>query len=322
MPKKIFFLLFVFYAFINTGLSQETLQSITENGATTNIGVGLYNGGSVANQRFLVDGLSMGYRTPLLVRRNLDYLGMVMDQAAIRFDIPMDALDNAPSSLIWVYPNSGIPYMRRIGNDHTIFKIWSPRESDNAYESTLALVNGDQSQEFLDLYNMSYPSNHSFGIRMQKRNGGNYKPFHFEYSDGLETYPVFTLNSDKSSSFYGNVGIGTTDNQGYMLAVQGDVIAESVTVKLSGNWPDYVFAKDYKLWKLEKVEDYIKEKKRLPGVPSAREINDKGLDLGETNRITTEKLEEVFLYLIEQNKRIKELEKQNAELKILIKNNR
>ncbi|MFV8282636.1 hypothetical protein ACNKXS_13885 [Christiangramia marina] len=298
------FFLFLCYG----GTAQETLQSITENGATTNIGVGLYNGGAVANQRFVIDGLSMGYRTPLLVKRNLDYLGMVMDQAAMRFDIPMDALDNAPSSLMWVYPNSGIPYMRRIGNDHTILKIWSPREADNAYESTLALVNGDQSQEFLDLYNMSYPSNHSYGIRMQKRNGGAYKPFHFEYSDGTETYPVLTLNSDKTSYFYGDIGVGTTNTEGYKLAINGNAIAESMTVKLKANWPDYVFSDDYGLKSLDEVERFTKAHKRLPKVPSAVQIAKDGMNLGEINRITIEKVEEIFLYLIEQNKEIKNLQ--------------
>ncbi|UGU18136.1 hypothetical protein LS482_09675 [Sinomicrobium kalidii] len=294
--------------------SQETLQSVTENGSVTDRRVGFYAGGSVANNNFIVDGLTMGYKDPLVIKRNMDYLGLALNTAAIRFDIDHDALDQAPSSLIFMYPDSGIPYLRRIGNDHTIFKIWSPRDADNAYESTLALVNGDGEEEILDLYNMSYPSNHSFGLRMQKRGTGAYKPFHFEYSDGNETYPVFTMKPDKSSYFYGNLCIGTEDHKGYQLAVAGDMVSESVTVKLKNNWPDYVFEEDYKLQPLEELEHYIRSNRKLPEIPSAEEVEEKGVDLGEINRRLLEKIEELTLYVIDQNKSIKQLQE---EVKIL-----
>jgi|GEM_PF-6524375 len=113
--------------------------------------------------------------------------------------------------------------------------------------------------------------------------------------------------------FFGNVGIGnTTDNQdlasGYKLSVKGKVICEEVRVELEANWPDYVFEKDYNLKSLEEVENYIEKEGHLPNVPSAVEIESEGLQLGEMNKILMEKVEELTLYIIAQEKRIKALE--------------
>ena len=73
-------------------------------------------------------------------------------------------------------------------------------------------------------------------------------------------------------------------------------------------WPDYVFEKDYQLMPLIKVENYILKKGHLPNIPSAEVIEKEGLDLGEMNKLLLEKIEELTLYLIEQEKRITKLE--------------
>jgi hypothetical protein len=105
----------------------------------------------------------------------------------------------------------------------------------------------------------------------------------------------------------GNVGIGTTDTKGYKLAVAGEMIAERVVVKLTGTWPDYVFKKNYGLRPLEQVEQFINQNSHLPEVPSAQEVTDKGIDVGAMNAKLLQKVEELTLYLIEQNKEIKAL---------------
>lgn len=108
----------------------------------------------------------------------------------------------------------------------------------------------------------------------------------------------------------GNVGIGTTDTQGYKLGVNGKVAALEVKVAAYVNWPDYVFANDYALPKLADVEKHIKEKGHLPNIPSAAEVKKEGgISLGEMNKKLLEKVEELTLYLIEQNKNIKKQEK-------------
>lgn len=100
----------------------------------------------------------------------------------------------------------------------------------------------------------------------------------------------------------GNVGIGTTDTKGYKLAVAGNMIAESVKVKLQGSWPDYVFGEDYKLPTLHETEKHIKENGHLEGIPSAKEVKANGIDLGDINARLLQKLEELTLHLIEMKK--------------------
>jgi hypothetical protein len=107
----------------------------------------------------------------------------------------------------------------------------------------------------------------------------------------------------------GMVSIGTVLTPlSYKLAVGGKIIAEEVVVKLQSNWPDYVFEKDYKLSELSEIEEFIKANKHLPGVPSEIEIKENGIAVGEMNGILLKKIEELTLLLIEQEKRIAELE--------------
>ncbi|GGD07570.1 hypothetical protein GCM10011368_06870 [Hyunsoonleella pacifica] len=70
------------------------------------------------------------------------------------------------------------------------------------------------------------------------------------------------------------------------------------------NWPDYVFTNDYKLPTLLEVEAYIKENGHLPNIDSAKEVEKNGVLLGEMNAKLLEKIEELTLYIIEQQKQI------------------
>ena len=116
----------------------------------------------------------------------------------------------------------------------------------------------------------------------------------------------------------GNLGIGTTDTKGYKLAVNGKIRAQEIKVE-AANWPDYVFAKDYSLLSLKETESHIREKGHLPGIPSAEEAKANGIDLGKMNAKLLQKIEELTIYLIQQQKEIqlqnKELKKQRLKLK-------
>lgn len=107
----------------------------------------------------------------------------------------------------------------------------------------------------------------------------------------------------------GNVGIGTgnsTLNPLEKLAVNGLIHTKEVKVDLIG-WPDYVFEEDYKLLSLTELEKSIKENKHLPGIPTANEVEENGLNLGEINKKLIQKIEELTLYIIEMNKEIEAL---------------
>jgi len=129
---------------------------------------------------------------------------------------------------------------------------------------------------------------------------------------------AFDLDVAGQSNFDGRVKIGATSfpsSNFYELAVGGGIIAEEVLVQLEGAWADYVFADDYPLKPLAEVENFIAQEKHLPGVISAKEVAENGLNLGDMQKAQMEKIEELFLHLIALEKRVKQLEEENTALK-------
>jgi hypothetical protein len=108
----------------------------------------------------------------------------------------------------------------------------------------------------------------------------------------------------------GSVGIGTSNPQN-KLDVNGTIHAKEFKASLDG-WSDYVFENGYKLLSLNEVEKYIEANKRLPDIPSAAEVKDDGVNLGEMNALLLKKVEELTLYVIELNKEISKLNPEKA----------
>ncbi len=115
-----------------------------------------------------------------------------------------------------------------------------------------------------------------------------------------------------------NIGIGTTDTQGYRLAVAGNVIAEGVKVELQGNWPDFVFEEGFDLMDLWKVKAFIAAHGHLPNIPSAQEVQEQGIDLGQMNAKLLQKIEELTLYILSQQQEINTLKEKNSEIESII----
>jgi hypothetical protein len=112
----------------------------------------------------------------------------------------------------------------------------------------------------------------------------------------------------------GNVGIGTTSPDA-KLAVKGTVHSTSILVDLLVPAPDYVFKDDYNLPSLAEIKTYTDKNHHLPGVPAAAEIEKNGINLAEMNMTLLKKVEELTLYLIEQNKQLQKQQKEIEQLK-------
>ncbi len=104
---------------------------------------------------------------------------------------------------------------------------------------------------------------------------------------------------------------GTAIPGDYNLYVTKGILAEKVRVALtSGQWADYVFAKNYHLNSLSYVESYINQHQHLPNVPSAKEVEENGVDVGKMDATLLRQIEELYLHVIELNKKVESLEEE------------
>jgi len=94
----------------------------------------------------------------------------------------------------------------------------------------------------------------------------------------------------------------------FKLSVHGRMRAESV--KVYTDWADFVFEDDYNLPTLQEVEDFINKNGHLKDIPSAAEVAEEGIDVGEMNKLLLQKVEELTLYMIELQKEIEVLKSQ------------
>lgn len=125
--------------------------------------------------------------------------------------------------------------------------------------------------------------------------------------------------SDKREPYFENLILAKNAFGRKILQLNNDGLLRAREIKVDQtNWPDFVFHKDYDLMPLEEVQAYINTYGHLPNVPSAEEVEEDGVNLGDAAKNSMQKIEELTLYLLEVNEKVEKQEKTLAEQQKLI----
>ncbi len=128
----------------------------------------------------------------------------------------------------------------------------------------------------------------------------------------IDSKGITTFNTDAITT--GSVfKIKNQGNDLFAVTYQGITYAREVVVTLS-SFPDYVFSKEYNLMRLLEVKDYVNKNHRLPNMPSAEQVKAEGASIGEIQRLTVEKVEELYLYIFQLEEKIEKLNDQLSKI--------
>ncbi|MDD7886047.1 hypothetical protein [Flavivirga sp. 57AJ16] len=192
-----------------------------------------------------------------------------------------------------------------------LIRIGSATNVDNDSPGIVLASNDDF------LYDGQYINHYAFGFHGYQDGSTTFAEPQNTYMSGYFGVDFFTLGQNRMRiSHDGIVSIGTVNRQpGYKLAVNGNIKAKEI--KVETGWSDFVFENNYKLPTLKEVEQHIKEKGHLKDIPSAEEVAKNGVFLGEMDAKLLQKIEELTLYTIAQEKRMNKLEEENETLKVI-----
>ena len=193
----------------------------------------------------------------------------------------------------------------------TSVKINDPSNRGNAI---LKLDRGTEARDRA-LIQFGEANNYYWNLGLLYQGGSANSNFYISRYDRI-TDPdgTFVHTPELMINSLGNIGVGSL-NPGAKLTVKGDIHAEEVRVDLTVPGPDYVFEEDYDLPSLKSLQNYIRENKHLPEVPSAQAMEKNGIDLGVMNMLLLKKVEELTLYTLEQEANINKLKKEKIILK-------
>lgn len=201
------------------------------------------------------------------------------------------------------------------GNRYALYgKIDEAGDSRSAYlegtaEAKGNFIMGGNNGKFI--FNHAFAANQDF---MSIAPNGTGTSNTWEFNKELKFYGTGELEKTVPDANTRALSVNVAGTRAFQVMGSGKVFAREVEVTLA-TFPDYVFESEYPLLSLDALRNYIFEKKHLPNIPSACEIEEKGIGLGELSLKQMEKIEELTLYLLQLDERLKALEAENKALK-------
>jgi len=199
---------------------------------------------------------------------------------------------------IFFVPKVGPHGFNQMSTNGDVGFFWSNTTNQSTESGRFILAPHNSSQELCSFMAMLHNGNVGIGIHEPKArldiksslqvSGWNNDGYSFAV-ESTQDHVVFAISPS-----------GETKIASKLWAQEIEVVADV--------WSDFVFSESYKLKPLSEVEDFILQNKHLPDVPSEKEIKKNGLNLGEMDAILLQKIEELTLYIIEQNSQIKNLQ--------------
>lgn len=230
------------------------------------------------------------------------YLGNNNNNRAFNFQLNSDG----SAMTLWSYNGTAWSNKMSLLNDGKIgIGTINPLAKLQVSDGTNAYLNVyTESNNVAKVSTMNGLGSYVFGI-----DAGNVGHI-WNHATNLTPIMNFSINTTNSTP---QVWIGSPDPTHTFaeFQVKGTIACKQLFVVSNTAWPDYVFKKDYKLMPLSKVEEFYTKENHLPGIPSAEEIKEKDIDVGEMNAMLLKKIEELTIYVVEQDKKIEALKSES-----------